>query len=70
VLGVYNSNERTGRYVIVAKPDDHLHLTVQAQGFEELKNEVTAARPGDGTREMRLDLQLTRNDRTAGALKP
>jgi hypothetical protein len=70
VVGVYNNNERTGRYVMVVKPEDRLHMTVQAPGFEELKNELTATRPTDGTREMRLDIQLVRNDRTAGAVKP
>ncbi|MFT3884159.1 MAG: hypothetical protein QM724_01640 [Flavobacteriales bacterium] len=70
IVGVYNSNERTGRYVMVVKPDDRLHMTVQATGFDEQKNDVVAKRPTDGTREMRMDVQLVRNDRTAGAQNP
>lgn len=68
VVGIYNSNERTGRYVMVVAPGSKLHYAVQAPGFEELKGEAVAERPADGTREVRLDIQLTRSDRTAGAM--
>lgn len=68
VVGVYNTHERTGRYVMAVRPGERYTMLVQAPGFDdrtkELSTDVTIT-----TREMALDLQLVRNDRTARAVQ-
>lgn len=70
VVGVYNTNERTGRYLMVAQPGDHYTMTVEAQGFETRTMSLTTDRPTDGGREIPLDITLTRNENTARIVKP
>jgi hypothetical protein len=58
VVGVYNTNERTGRYLMVLSPGRRYTVKVEAPGFLAKETEVTARAEG-GSRETLLDLQLT-----------
>lgn len=69
IVGVYNTNERTGRYVMAVRPGEKYTVLVQAAGFDDRTQTVNTDVAG-ATREMALDLQLVRNDRTAGAAQP
>lgn len=64
VIGVYNSNARTGRYLMILKPGAEYHMSIDARGFETREATITA-RATDGGREMPLDITLVRNDTTA-----
>ncbi len=65
-VGVYNSNARTGRYLMILKPGGHYHMTIEAQGFELREADIVATLP-EGTRELPMDITLMRNERTARA---
>lgn len=67
IQGVYNSNERTGRYILVLTPGERYQLTVEARGFVTQRSEIHA-RTVNGTRELPMDIvlergELSRNDR-------
>ncbi|HRH69995.1 MAG TPA: tetratricopeptide repeat protein [Flavobacteriales bacterium] len=57
IVGIYNSNERTGRYLMVLTPDQEYRLTVEAPGFAPQASTLVA-RMQDGSREMALDFVL------------
>jgi hypothetical protein len=64
IVGVYNTNEATGRYVMAVKPGTRYHMLAEAYGFDTWKYDLTT--PDDGsTQEMALDITLVRNDSTA-----
>jgi len=57
IVGIYNTNERTGRYLMVLTPDQEYLLTVEAPGFAPLASTLVARMPDD-SREMALDFVL------------
>ena len=57
IVGIYNTNERTGRYLMVLTPDQEYQLTVEAPGFVPQAS-ILVARMPDGSREMALDFVL------------
>ncbi|MCW5899047.1 MAG: PD40 domain-containing protein [Flavobacteriales bacterium] len=61
--GVYNSNERTGRYLLVLTPGMRYSLTVEAPGFATRSMELHA-RTINGTRELPMDILLTRGEQS------
>lgn len=61
VQGIYNSNERTGRYLLVLVPGERYLLTVEAKGFVTQRSELHA-RTINGTRELPLDIQMVATD--------
>jgi hypothetical protein len=70
IVGVYNSNERTGRYIMVVQPNGHYAMTVEAAGHETRVMDLVAAAPNDGSKEIPLDITLLRNENTARIAKP
>lgn len=58
LVGVYNTNERSGRYLLVLAPGERYNLRVEAQGYAAYETDIRA-RMIDGSREMSLDMQLT-----------
>ncbi len=68
VVGVYNANVRTGRYLMILKPGDRYAMRVEAPGFVTQESELHA-RTINGTREIPMDItmvpgeqHLTRNE--------
>ncbi len=57
--GVYSSNERTGRYLLVLTPGQRYSLTVEAAGFASRQMELHA-RTINGTRELPMDILMAR----------
>lgn len=63
IIGVYNTNQNTGRYIMAVKPGTTYHVTVDAAGFETWKR--TLLTDGESAlQEMSFDVTLVR-DRTA-----
>ncbi len=71
VIGVYNTNDNTGRFLVLLSQDKKYILTVAARGFVEQQIEMHGRPNVDGTREMAFDIvlqptpdrdRLTRND--------
>lgn len=65
--GVFASNEQTGRYVMVVRPGASYQVRAEATGYVPLDREFEAKAVEDGTREIVLDLQLTRAFTNAAA---
>lgn len=67
LYGIYNTNQRTGRYVMAVRPGRMYHMEVAAEGFapwrQELYNEDEEL-----TGAVFLDVTMTHHDKTAGAL--
>ena len=61
IIGVYNTNEGTGRYLMAVQPGKHYRVKVEAAGFNDLNTELITADDGK-TQEITLDLPLIRND--------
>jgi len=57
IVGIYNTNERTGRYVMILTPDQQYQMSVEAPGFAPQAT-VLVAKVADGSREMALDIVL------------
>lgn len=57
VVGLYNVNERTGRYLMVLKPGDRYRMTVEAAGYVSQQSELHA-RTINGTREIPMDIVM------------
>ncbi len=70
LIGVYNANERTGRYIMVVQPDQQYSMVVEAQGFETRTSELSTAGISEGTHEIPMDVTLTRNENTARIAPP
>ncbi|MCB0764269.1 MAG: hypothetical protein R2815_13645 [Flavobacteriales bacterium] len=58
IVGVYNSNERTGRYIMVLNPGDRYVMNVEARGFISQRNEVHAKALIADTRELPMDILM------------
>jgi hypothetical protein len=61
VIGIYHTNEGTGRYLMAVRPGKHYRIEVEAPGFNDLDTELITADNGS-TQEITLDLALVRND--------
>lgn len=61
VVGVYNTNPHTGRYVMVLHPGDNYRMKVDAQGYVTETGSFKAESP-DGSRERIMDIVLQRPD--------
>jgi hypothetical protein len=61
VVGVFNTNERTGRYIMVMAPGQKYNLSVEAPGFAIHRVAITAKATDHDGREMALDIQLERD---------
>lgn len=57
VVGVYNSNEKTGRFLMVLTPGQEYIMSVEANGFVQQSNTIKA-HSADGSREMSLDIMM------------
>lgn len=69
VIGVYSTNERTGRYIMVVQPGAQYRMLVEAQGFEARVSDIRTDHLDAEIREMPLDIVLTRNENTARVIK-
>ena len=58
VIGVYTSNENTGRFLMVLEPGQQYAITTEASGFPVLQQAITAPE-GDGLVEMDHEITLT-----------
>ncbi len=65
LAGIYNTNERTGRYIMVVRPGGRYRMTVEADGFETRVSQLKADVVSESLRELPLDIVLTRNEHTA-----
>ena len=65
-FGIYNTNERTGRYVMAVRPGHTYHMAVSSEGYASWEYDFQAGQE-DATGEMLLDVPLAHNERTAGA---
>lgn len=61
VVGVYNTNERTGRYIMVLAPGQKYTMAVEAPGYAVQRRTVLAKGTDHDGREMALDIQLERD---------
>jgi hypothetical protein len=59
ILGVYNSNTRTGRYVMVLNPGDQYALTVESPGHTTQELTLVAGGGNTDEREMTFDLVMS-----------
>ena len=57
ITGIYNTNERTGRYVMILKPDQTYGMTVEAAGFQPHVSTIVATATDD-LRKISLDIVL------------
>lgn len=70
LIGVYTANEKTGRYLMVVEPNENYAMTIEAAGFEPRVESISTFTVPEGSSEIPMDVVLTRNDNTAGAIKP
>ncbi len=70
IAGVFNSNPRTGRYLMLLQPAQKYTYTVEAEGYETKTAELRTDGPADGSHEIALDITLIRNENTARVAKP
>lgn len=61
VVGVYNTNERTGRYLMVVTPGQYYQMTVEAPGFALHRTVVVAKATDHDGRELAMDVLLSRD---------
>ncbi|MBL8002430.1 MAG: PD40 domain-containing protein [Flavobacteriales bacterium] len=69
IVGVYNANERTGRYLMVLRPASRYRMVVEARGFDSRVSDLATGPADEDGRELTLDIQLTRNENTARITK-
>ncbi|MCC7501110.1 MAG: carboxypeptidase regulatory-like domain-containing protein [Flavobacteriales bacterium] len=69
VIGIYSTNERTGRYIMVVQPGAQYRMLVEAEGFDARLSDIRTDQVGVDVREMPLDIMLTRNENTARVIK-
>jgi len=58
VVGVYNTNVNTGRFLMVLTPGQRYTMTVEAQGYASVRSEFVATTPDDGVRELLMDIPM------------
>lgn len=61
IVGVYNTNEATGRYIMVLVPGQRYSMSVEAPGFAIHRSMITAKATDHDDREMALDIELVRD---------
>src|SRR5690606_29195216 len=61
VVGIYNSNENTGRYLLVLTPGERYRMTVEAPGYAIQRSELVAKANDHDGRDLSLDIQLVRD---------
>lgn len=57
IVGIYNTNQNTGRYLMVLSTETEYQMTVEAPGFAPYRGTMVA-QGGEGTQEMALDIVL------------
>lgn len=57
IVGIYNTNKNTGRFLMILKPSQEYQMSVEAPGFVTQSSTVKAVTQ-DGSREMSLDISL------------
>ena len=57
IVGIYNTNKNTGRFLMILKPAQEYQMSVEAAGFVTQSSTVKAVTQ-DGSREMSLDISL------------
>ncbi len=65
VVGMYNTNEKTGRYLMVLTPGQRYAMTVEAPGFLTQQSELFAKASDMDGREQAMDILLVRDASTA-----
>ena len=65
MVGVYNTNARTGRYLMVVKPGERYNMTVEAPGFVPRSDALSTVGKSGGLTEIPLDIILVRDEKTA-----
>jgi hypothetical protein len=68
VYGIYNTNARTGRYVMAVQPGHDYHIRASAEGFATWEYDLHAGDEGT-TGEMALDIPMVHNEQTAGTVQ-
>ncbi|MFN3875183.1 MAG: hypothetical protein ACK4L7_04645, partial [Flavobacteriales bacterium] len=61
VLGVYNTNEGTGRFIMVLEPGRRYRMSVEAPGYAQHRAPLLAMPTDHDGREMALDIRLERD---------
>jgi hypothetical protein len=61
IVGVYSSNEQTGRFIMVMAPGQKYQLSVEAPGFAVHRQTLLAKPTDHDGREMALDIRLERD---------
>jgi WD40-like Beta Propeller Repeat/Tetratricopeptide repeat len=61
VVGVYSSNDRTGRYLLVLTPDQKYMMTVEAPGFNVQQSVLLAKASDSDGRELSMDILMQRD---------
>ncbi len=69
VIGLYRTNERTGRFLMVVDPSTAYRLVVEAPGFDKRVSQIRTRAAIEDDREMALDIVLKRNEQTARIIK-
>ncbi len=67
IFGIYNTNERTGRYVMAIRPGHAYHMVVESEGFAPWEYDLYHE-DEEMTGTISLDVSMTHNEKTAGAL--
>ncbi|HRH37400.1 MAG TPA: carboxypeptidase-like regulatory domain-containing protein, partial [Flavobacteriales bacterium] len=70
MVGVYNTNDKTGRYIMVLQPGMRYGMTVEAPGFISQRSELVAKATDLDGREMPLDIIMVRDGMSAERLTP
>lgn len=68
IIGIYNTNARTGRYIMAVRPDQAYHVVVTADGFEPWEHDFLA-NDEDMSGMLMLDVPLAQVAKTATTLQ-
>jgi hypothetical protein len=58
IIGVYNTNEHNGRFMMLLAQDQRCIMTIEAKGFLEQRIAITGRPNVEGTREMAFNILL------------
>ena len=58
VIGVFNTNVNTGRFLMVLTPGQRYTMTVEAPGYVSQRTELFAKAADDGVRELPMDILM------------
>lgn len=67
IFGIYNTNERTGRYVMAVRPGQDYHIQVSSEGFAPWEYDLYTG-DEDVTGMMLLDVPMIHGENTAGTI--